>query len=87
MKKKTIHEAVTAVLTKSRGAMTAQEIYEAIVRDNLYEFRAKDPLNVVRNQIRRHSINVKGAATSRTKYFRRVEGERFELLGIAIIEK
>jgi hypothetical protein len=60
--------------------LTSREIYEAIVRDELYSFQSKDPLNIVRNQLRRHSVNVEGKATSQTKYFRLTDAGRFELL-------
>jgi len=80
MKKKPIHAVIGEVLVAAGRALTSREIYEAIVRDELYSFQSKDPLNIVRNQLRRHSVNVEGKATSQTKHFRLTEDGRFELL-------
>ena len=80
MKRKPIHEVASEVLANAGRPMTAYEVHEAIVRDGLYSFQAKDPLSIVRNQLRRHSENVSGRATSRTKYFRMTGDGRFELL-------
>ena len=49
----TIVECIKTVLGKSAKPMTAKEIFEEIVRLNLYEFGAQDPVGVVNAQIRR----------------------------------
>ena len=49
----TIVECIKKVLAESPEAMTAKEIYEEIVRQELYTFGAQDPVSVVNAQIRR----------------------------------
>lgn len=53
----TIAEAVTEVLREARRSMTAEEIYEEIVRRKLYVFGAQSPTNVVRITIERSCEN------------------------------
>mgnify|MGYP006980545679 CR=1 FL=1 len=47
----TIKDAVVTVLTGATQALTANEIYEEIVKRRLYTFGAQNPVNVVRNII------------------------------------
>lgn len=49
----TIVECIKRILSDSNQAMTSKEIYEEIVRQNLYSFGAQDPVGVVNAQIRR----------------------------------
>jgi restriction system protein len=58
--------------------MSAQEIYEQIVGQGLYEFKAKDPSNIVRGQLRRHCVGAKGGASK--KCFRMTDDGLFALL-------
>lgn len=53
MRMMTIVECIKKVLAESSEAMTAKEIYEEIVKQNLYAFGAQDPVSVVNAQIRR----------------------------------
>ena len=53
MRTMTIVECIKKVLAESSEAMTAKEIYEEIVRRDLYSFGAQDPVSVVNAQIRR----------------------------------
>lgn len=50
----TILEAITAVLRKSETPMTAVEIHQAISREGLFEFKAKDPKGVISSTIGKH---------------------------------
>jgi len=48
--------------------MTVDEILEAIKREGLFEFKAKDPRGVLRKQLRRHTEGVRVAGDV-PKYF------------------
>jgi|HubBroStandDraft_6_1064221.scaffolds.fasta_scaffold957339_1 hypothetical protein len=52
--RKTILDAVVQVLGTDPKGATAKQIYDRIVEGRLYEFRAKDPIGVVRGAIRKH---------------------------------
>ena len=56
--KKSIHQVAADVIKEHGRAMTANEVYEAMKSNGLYEFKAKNPATVVRSQLRRHSRNV-----------------------------
>lgn len=47
----TIKEAVRNVLSETQDSMTADEIYDEIIKRSLYNFGAQNPINVVRNII------------------------------------
>lgn len=51
----TIAEAAQTVLKDSDKAMHVNDIYEEIVRRNLYQFGAKDPRSVLSKTIRQKS--------------------------------
>ena len=78
MTKKAIHVIARQVLELNGGPMTAREIYDQIVEGELYVFNAKDPVNVLRSQLRRHSVNVK--PSSGEKVFQIISGGAFDLI-------
>lgn len=80
MAKKTIREAISEVLRAVGQPMTTRDIYEAIARKELYDFKAKDPASTVRSQLRRHCVNMKGSPPSGVKHFRMTDDGRFDLL-------
>ena len=80
MAKKTIPEVICDVLREAGRPMSAREIYDSISSRGLYEFKAKDPANIVRSQLRRHCIDVKRPAGARTKYFKMAADGNFDLL-------
>lgn len=49
----TIVDAIKTVLYQASDGLTSKEIYDEIVKKNLYSFGAKNPIGVVNNQIRR----------------------------------
>lgn len=60
--------------------MTVREIFDVIVEDGLYEFRTKDPYNVVRNQLKRHCVENTHSCAASNKVFRETDNGRFSLL-------
>lgn len=54
----TIVEAIRTVLQQAPDGLTAKEIYDEIIRNNLYSFGAKNPLGVVNSQIRRRCVGL-----------------------------
>ena len=76
----TIVECIKKVLADSKEAMTAKEIYEEIVRLNLYEFGAQDPVGVVNAQIRRRCSGLDFPTAYPVKIFEiaRQDGKRLK---------
>ncbi len=74
LEKQTIVEAIKQVMKAHDRAMTVQEVYESIVQQNLYDFKASQPLHVVRSQIRRHCLELDFPSASDVKHFQ-MQGE------------
>jgi restriction system protein len=56
----TIIQAALEVLNSENRPMSSEEIYDLICKRSLYSFGAKDPLSIVRAELRRHSIGFTG---------------------------
>ena len=67
--KRTITEAALEVLKSAKGTMSIQEIYQGIIDNSLYLFHAQNPLDVVRVELRKHSVGIDFPTASRKKYF------------------
>src|SRR6266496_5555421 len=75
-----IHKVISDVLKASGRPMTPREIYEAIAKDNLYAFKAQNPLGVVKTQLRRHCKELNFPSAQAVKYFSMTTDSRFQLL-------
>ncbi len=51
----TISEAAKTVLKEANKPLSAQEIYDMIIQQDLYTFGAKNPKGVMSQSIREHS--------------------------------
>lgn len=74
----TILEAIKKVLVNAAAGYTTKEIYELIVREDLYTFKATNPQHVVNTQIRRHCKDLDFPTAHPVKYFciLRFEGKK-----------
>ena len=79
-KARPIHRAIADVLREAKQPIAANEIYERIQQSAGYDFHAKDPVQVVQTQLRRHCVGMDFPSARRTKYFQRVDGNRYVLL-------
>lgn len=66
----TITQAIQKVMRDANRPMTIKEVHDAIVTGNLYQFKADDPVHIVRNEIRRHCLGLDFPSASPTKLFR-----------------
>lgn len=64
-----IIDAVVIVL-KENGSLTSKEAYEKIIEKGLYNFGAKNPVNVVNSEIRCHCEGLIFPSASPVKYFK-----------------
>lgn len=60
--------------------MTVQEIYDSIILNNLYSFKAAIPAAIVRSEIRKHCLDVNFETASKTKHFKLVETNKYYFL-------
>ena len=70
----TIREAITQVLSGHEEGMTYEEIYSAIIANNLYSFNAVNPQGIVINIIRKHCFGIDFPTASINKCFKIVGG-------------
>lgn len=69
MKKRTIVQAITEALKREGKPCRVKSIYNRIIEDDLYRFRAADPEHIVRTMLRRHSENLDFPSASNRKNF------------------
>lgn len=77
---KTIVDAIREVMKSEGRPMTISEIYDAIISEKLYSFKADKPVHVVQSQIRRHCKGLDFPSASATKYFEIVQDGKYSLL-------
>ena len=65
----TIVEAIHHVLKEAKTPLGHKEIYNRIIKEELYRFGAKDPVSVVRSKIRKHCYGVDFPSASPKKLF------------------
>ncbi|SKA13804.1 restriction system protein [Chitinophaga eiseniae] len=73
----TICQAATAVLINANRPMLAQDIYNGITDGALYQFKAKNPLSVLKSELRKHSVGVDSPLQSGVKYFQLLDDGTF----------
>jgi hypothetical protein len=71
-----IQAAIQAIREIGRPA-SCDEIFEYIVRENLYVFKAKDPQSVLKSALRRHRQTLKGKTTVLVK---QIENNKYQIL-------
>ena len=65
----TIVRAALEVLKSADKTMSIVEIYNEIVENSLYVFRAQDPISVLRVELRRHSVGIDFPTAAKNKFF------------------
>jgi restriction system protein len=73
--KKIIKDAIIEVLKLSRTPLTSREIFETIVKSNLYTFNAKSPESLVSGQLRQHCEGVVLKTSKPNKFFKIKDGK------------
>ena len=66
----TIVEAIKTVLHNANKPLTHKEIYNEIIKNNFYIFKAKNPLSVVNGEIRRYCYGLNFPSASKNKLFK-----------------
>jgi restriction system protein len=85
-KKRTINQSIAQVMRMAGKPMSVSEVYQAIIDNGFYEFKAEDPSGIVRKQIRKHCEGINFASASPTKHFIMPSPGRYWLKGADILE-
>lgn len=83
----TIIQAIQQVMTNAQRPMTIQEVYDGIVAKHLYQFKADDPVHIVRNEIRRHCLGLDYASASPRKFFEFTGDGRYFILDSPVLKR
>jgi hypothetical protein len=75
-----IVQAALTVMRRAGRPLTAADVCEAIQTQALYTFRAKQPVQIVLQQLRRHCAGFEGKSAARTKYFERSSASTYSPL-------
>ena len=69
MKKRTIREAALEALKRSGKPLSIKDIYNFIIKNDLYRFNAEDPANILKVEIRRHCEGIEFPTARPNKFF------------------
>jgi restriction system protein len=83
----TIKETILAVMSNAGKALSANEVYQRIVKRNLYEFHAQQPGNVVKGLIRRHCKDLDFPTAKPTKFFGMTRDGKFYRLDVPLVAR
>ncbi len=79
MEKRTIAQAAMEVLKVAQQPMTAQEITQVILEQDLYSFNTKDQKGMVRRAIEKRCERTKGKDSVLPKYFEKLPDGKYRL--------
>jgi restriction system protein len=77
----TIVDCIREVLRRRNESLSVSQIFDEIIKSNLYTFNAKDPKTIVRQQLRRHCAGLSFPSAMPNKYFEQTEKGRYALYG------
>jgi hypothetical protein len=77
MEKMTIAQAAIVVLQKAGEPLTAAEIAQVILDENLYSFNTKDPKAMVRGAIERRAEGVDRKNSTGVKLFKKLPDGKY----------
>lgn len=69
VRKRTIIQAIIDVLTEEQRPLSVKVIYNKIVSKEYYNFKAQNPYNVVRVELRRHCVGIDFPSAQKKKVF------------------
>ena len=73
----TIYEAAIQVMRDAGKPLSLNEIHTLIMDRKLYDFKARNPLGVLRSTIRSRTENIHNPSSNTVRHFRLVEGGKF----------
>ena len=76
----TILEAAIEVLKTANQPLTAQEIFDLICERKLFIFNAKDPVSILKAQLRRNSIGFSGKSANSKPTLKNSHDNKYEIL-------
>ncbi len=76
----TIIDAAVTVLKTANKALSADEIYIAICKANLFKFGAKDPKAILKAQLRKYTLGFTGKSSADKPRLKQLPDKKFQSL-------
>jgi len=73
----TMLEAALLVLSKTNTPMSIDEIYAQILKDQLFTFGAKDPISILKAQLRKNTMGFEGKSAVDKPKLKQLENKKF----------
>ncbi|QWD40275.1 hypothetical protein G6669_06965 [Polynucleobacter paneuropaeus] len=73
----TMLEAALTILKKTNTPMSADEIYSHICQENLFTFSAKDPIAILKAQLRKNTFGFQGKSAVTKPVLKQLENKKF----------
>ncbi|HFD31329.1 MAG TPA: restriction endonuclease [Gammaproteobacteria bacterium] len=76
----TIIEVIKETIRLANRPLSVNQIFESIVKNNLYEFNTKYPKGVVNSQLRRHCRGIDFPSANPVKHFKIIGKNKYDIL-------
>jgi hypothetical protein len=76
----TIIEAAVTALKAANKPLSADEIYVAIIKGNLFQFDAKDPKAILKAQLRKYTVGFTGKTAADKPRLKQLPDKKFQVL-------
>jgi hypothetical protein len=76
----TIIDATVLVLKTANKPLSIDEIYSAICKDNLFEFKAQDPKAILKAQLRKNTLGFSGKSAAEKPRLRQLADKKYQAL-------
>jgi hypothetical protein len=80
MNARTITQAIVEVLRRKTEAQTPTEIYNDIIRGELYSFNSKTPIGIINSEIRKSCVGIELKKSKSDKLFEPRPGGKYSLV-------
>jgi restriction system protein len=84
IKRSTIHQVAVEVLKSKGFSLTVKEIFDEIILNDLYQFKAENPLDVLNKVIRKHCDGIDFPSANKKKYFQLTNDRKYWIVGVAV---
>jgi restriction system protein len=74
----TIIEAAVTALKAANKPLSADEIYVAIIKGNLFQFGAKDPKAILKAQLRKYTVGFTGKTAADKPRLKQLPDKKFQ---------
>ncbi|MCB1140986.1 MAG: hypothetical protein H7A24_16525 [Leptospiraceae bacterium] len=75
LRQRYIKTAILEILKKETNPLAPKEVYEKIISEGLYNFKAKNPISLISTELRSYCKGVNTSTSKEPKLFEMVDGK------------